>query len=90
MLFYLHKLPSCVLRKFYISCSIRPRLEYCSAVWSGAPSSSLSPLEKLQIKVARAILYQPERQPDKYTLESVNFLTQAWRRRDRCLALLHK
>ena len=35
---------------------IRPRIEYCSAVWCGASPALLKDLAKVQLRVARAIV----------------------------------
>ena len=45
---YRHKLPPAVIRKFYVA-FIRPRLEYCNAVWCGTSARSLKSLEKAQM-----------------------------------------
>ena len=54
MLAFRHRQLSAVIRRFYAAC-IRPKLEYCSAVWCGASSSSLRCLERLQLKLAKTI-----------------------------------
>ena len=51
---YRHRLPSKPLRIFFLA-YMRPRLEYCSAVWSGCPRRLQLRLEKVQIQAARAI-----------------------------------
>ena len=43
-LIYRHRLPSSAIRKFYLA-FIRLRLEYCSAVWSGASTNICCQLE---------------------------------------------
>ena len=46
------------IRRFFVA-FIRPRLEYCSAVWCGASPALLKDVEKVQLRVARAIV-RPE------------------------------
>ena len=52
---YQHRLSSSVIRRFFIA-FVRPKLEYCNAVWCGLPYSQAIHLEKLQLKVANAIV----------------------------------
>ena len=86
---YHHKLSAAAIKTFYIM-FIRPRLEYCSAVWSGASPGLLRGLEKVQLKVVRA-MYRA-RQTSAYTslLQKANLPTLAWRRREHCLIVLWK
>ena len=87
---YRHRLPAAVIRKFYVT-FIRPRLEYCSAVWCGASSTLLKRLEKLQLRVARAMVNQASGGSHRSSLlQQVDLPTLAWRRREHCLLLLWK
>ena len=85
---YRHQLPPAVIRKFYVA-FIRPRMEYCNAVWCGASARSLKSLEKAQLKVARAIVHSQRGQPGPEVLSECNLPTPAWRRRVHCLCLLY-
>ena len=88
MLAFRHRLPSAVIRRFYTA-FIGPKLEYCSAVWCGASSSSLRHLERLQLKLAKAITrhWSPQSSPSDI-LAAAHMPTLAWRRRLHCLSLL--
>ena len=66
---------------------IRPRLEYCSAVWCGASPALLMDQEKVHLRVARAIVRNPTLQ-DVSTLQQARLPTLSWRRREHCLGLL--
>ena len=66
---------------------ICPRLEYCSAVWCGASPALLMDQEKVQLRVARAIVRNPTPQ-DVSTLQQARLPTLSWRRREHCLGLL--
>ena len=66
---------------------IRPRLEYCSAVWCGASPALLKDVEKVQLRVARAIVRNTTLQ-DVSTLQQARLPTLSWRRREHCLGLL--
>ncbi len=83
-LVYRHHLPSAVIKRFYQSC-VRPRLEYCNAVWCGTPKSTLRRLERVQLQVARAIA--GVREP-MTALSIAGLPTLSWRRRQHCLAML--
>ena len=85
---YRHQLPPAVIRKFYVA-FIRPRMEYCNAVWCGASARSLKSLEKAQMKVARAIVHSQRGQPGPAVLSECNLPTLAWRRRVHCRCLLY-
>ena len=75
-------------KPFYVA-FIRPRMEYCNAVWCGASAGSLKSLEKAQLKVARAIVHSQRGQPGPEVLSECNLPTLAWRRRVHCLCLLY-
>ena len=83
---YRHHLPSLVIKRFYVS-FVRPKLEYCSAVWCGASPTALKRLERVQIQLARAItrVYPPSQ-----ALSKAGLPTLAWRRREHCLTLMWK
>ena len=66
---------------------MRPRLEYCSAVWGGASPCLLSRLEKLQLQVARAIARPRMPVAPSQLLASLGLPTLAWRRRIRRLVI---
>ena len=87
-LIYRHRLPSSAIRKFYLA-FIRPRLEYCSAVWSGASTNICRQLERIQLQVARALTYGQHLRGAQL-LEKTNLPTLAWRRRVHRLVLLWK
>ena len=57
------------IRRFFVA-FIRPRLEYCCAVWCGASPALLKDLEKAQLRVAKAIVRNP-------SLQDVSTLRQA-------------
>ena len=80
--------PPAVIRKFYVA-FIRPRMEYCNAVWCVASARSLKSLEKAQLKVARAIVHSQRGQPGPEVLSECNLPTLAWRGRVHCLCLLY-
>ena len=86
---YRHQLPSGVVRKLYLS-FIRPRFEYCSAVWCGASAGSLKRLEKVQLKVAKAIVRPHSVLSDSAILAASNLPTLSWRRREHCLCLMYQ
>ena len=83
-----HQLPPAVIRKFYVA-FIRPRMEYCNAVWCGASAKSLRSLENAQLKVARVIVHTQRGQLGPEVLSECNLPTLAWRRRVHCLCLLY-
>ena len=85
---YRHQLTPAVIRKFYVA-FIRPHMEYCNAVWCGASAGSLKSLEKVQLKVARAIVHSQRGQPGPEVLSECNLPTLAWRRRVHFLYLLY-
>ena len=64
-----HNMHGMAIRRFFVA-FIRPRLEYCSAVWWGASPALLKDVEKFQIRVARAIVRNT-------TLQDVSTLQQA-------------
>ncbi len=82
-----HRLPPAVIRHFYTA-FIRPRLEYCSAVWCGASPATLKLLEKVQVKVAKAIVQGKGHKTVTDLLTEARLPTLAWRRREHCLGLL--
>ena len=86
ILSYRHHLPSAIVKRFYIA-FLRPKLEYCSAVWCGASSSGLKRMEKVQISVARAIARR--REPAE-AISVAGLPTLSWRRREHSLVLLCK
>ena len=86
---YQHSLPSGVLRKFFLA-FVRPRLEYCSAVWGGASPCLVYRLEKLQLQVARAIARPRMPVAPSQLLASLGLPTLAWRRRIRRLVIFFK
>ena len=55
---YQHRLPSLAIRRFYIA-FVRPRLEYSNAAWCGLTRIQALRLEKVQVRVARAIVRCP-------------------------------
>ena len=72
-------------------CSIYSCLEYCSAVWcdSGASPALLKDLEKVQLRVARAIARNPTLQDvSTLALQLARLPTLSWGRREHCLGLL--
>ena len=86
-LVYQHGLPSNATKKFF-SAFIRPRLEYCSAVWCGASPALLRKLEKMQVKIAKAILHPQRCDRPCDTLAQAHLPTLAWRRREHILSLM--
>ena len=85
---YRHRLPSKPIRIFYLA-FIRPRLEYCSAVWSGCSHSLQLRLEKAQLQAAKAII-RPNQLQGPQLFAQCNLPTLAWRRRQHRLLLLWK
>ena len=85
-LLYRHHLPPKAIRRFYLA-FFRPRLEYCSAVWGGAATRTLGKLEKLQLRVARALSSNRNLHGSEL-LKTVNLPTLAWRRRFHRLTLM--
>ena len=81
-----HKMHGMAIRRFFVA-FIRPRLEYCSAVWCGASPALLKDVEKVQLRVARAIVRNTTLQ-DVSTLQQARLPTLSWRRREHCLGLL--
>lgn len=85
---YRHHIPPSVIRRFYYA-FIRPKLEYCSAVWCGASPSILCRLEKAQIKIAKCIARNNHQHNQHPTLlAAADLPTLTWRRREHCLVLL--
>ena len=68
---YRHQLPPAAIQKMYVA-FIRPRMEYCNAVWCGATAGSLKSLKKAQLKVARAIVHSQRGQPGPEVLSECN------------------
>ena len=87
---YSHHLPPAVLRRFYLA-YIRPRMEYCSAVWSGASRTHLYKLERVQLKIARLLVPPPQRHlSGSDLLAAANLSTLEWRRREHRLTIMWK
>ena len=82
---YQHRLLSSVIRWFFTAL-VRPKLEYCSAVWCGLPRSQKSRLEKLQLKVAKAIVRRHDLSHSQ-VLHAAELPTPFWRRRNHCLRM---
>ena len=83
---YQHRLSSLVIRRFFRA-FVRPKLEYCNAFWCGLPRLQAIRLEKLQLKVVKAIvrrhgLIYPQ------VLRAAELPTLSWRRRGHCLSVL--
>ena len=74
------------IRRFFVA-FIRPRLEYCSAVLLGASPALLKDLEKVQLRVARAIVRNTTLQ-NVSTLQQARLPTLSWRTREHCRCLL--
>ena len=85
---YRQQLPPAVIWKFYVA-FIRPRMEYCNAVWYGASARSLKSLEKARLKVTRAIVHWQRGQPGPELLSECNLPTLVWRRKAHCPCLLY-
>ena len=81
---YQHCLSLSVIRRFFIA-FVRPKLEYCNAVWCGLPRSHC--LEKLQLKVSKAIVRRRDLSYPQ-ALRAAELPTLSWRRRDHCLSAL--
>ena len=83
---YRHRLQPTVIKRFYLS-FIRPKLEYCSAVWCGASKACLKRLEQIQTQLACTFfrVYLPTA-----ALTATDLPTLAWRRREHCLVMLWK
>ena len=64
-----HNMHGMAIRRSFVA-FIHPRLEYSSAVWCGTSPALLKDLEKVQLRVARAIVRNP-------TLQDVSMLQQA-------------
>ena len=86
---YHNQLPPEVIRKSNVA-FIRPRMEYCNAVWCSASAGSLKLLEKVQLKVAWAIAHAQGGQPGSEVLSKCNLPTLAWRKTVHCLCVLYK
>ena len=83
---YQHRLSSSVIRRFFIA-FVRPKLEYCNAVWCGLPRSQAIRLEKLQLKVAKAFVRCRDLSHPQ-VLRAAKLPTLSWRRMDHCLSAL--
>ena len=81
-----HNMHGMAIRRFFVA-FIRPCLECCSAVWCGASPALLKNVEKVQLRVARAIVRNTTLQ-DVSTLEQARLPTLSWQRREHCLGLL--
>ena len=86
ILAFRHNMHGMAICRFFVA-FIRPCLEFCSAVWCGASPALLKDLEKVQLRVARAIVKNPTLQ-DMSTLQLAHLPTLSWRRREHCLGLL--
>ena len=82
---YRHHLPARTIRTFYLA-YIRPRLEYCSAVWSSCSHSLQLRLEKAQLQAAGAIA-RVRHLPHNELLSEADLPTLAWRRCHRLLLM---
>ena len=76
------------IRRFYIA-FVRPRLEYCNAAWCGLTRIQALRLEKVQVRVARAIVRCPGGSRSQ-VLQDAGLPRLSWRRREHCLGLLWK
>ena len=85
---YQHRLPSLAIRRFYVA-FVRPRFEYCNAAWCGLTHIQALRLEKVQVRVARAIVRCPGGSRSQ-VLQDAGLPTLSWRRREHCLVLLWK
>ena len=85
---YRHRMPSGPLRRFYCAL-IRPQLEYCSAVWGGCSLRLQQRLDRVQIRVAKAICRRKDLSVYQL-LQCVGLPTLAWRRRCHRVLLLWK
>ena len=81
-----HRLSSSVIRRFFIVFD-RRKLEYCNTVWRGLPRSQAIRLEKLQLKVAKAIVRRRDLSHPQ-VLRAAELPTLSWRRRGHCLSVL--
>lgn len=89
---YRYHMPFSPVRRFYVA-FIRPRLEYCSAVWGGCPRRWQRKLERQQLHVARAMLAShrlSQESSSSSLLCAAGLPTLAWRRRLHRLVLLWK
>ena len=76
---YQHRLPSLAIRRFYVA-FVRPRLEYCNAAWCGLTHIQALRLEKVQVRVARAIVRCPGGSRSQ-VLQDAGLPTLSWRRK---------
>ena len=76
ILAFRHNMHGMAILRFFVA-FICPRLEYCSAVWCGASPALLMDLEKVQLRVARAIVRNPTLQ-DVSTLQQACLPTLSW------------
>ena len=83
---YQHRLSSSVIRRFFIA-FVRPKLEYCNAVWCGLALSQAIRLETLQLKVAKAIVRRRDLSHPK-VFRAAELPTLSWRRSGHCLSVL--
>ena len=86
---YNHRLPSPVIRRFYVA-YIRPRMEYCSAVWGGCSQTLLARLERVQLQLVRALFHAYRNLPKSELLRMAGLPTLGWRRREHHLLMLWK
>ena len=75
-----HRLPSLAIRRFYIA-FVRPRLEYCNAAWCGLTRIQALRLDKVQVRVARAVARCPGGSRSQ-VLQEAGLPTLSWRRRE--------
>ena len=83
---YQHRLSSSVIRRFFLA-FVRPKLEYCNAVWCGFPCFHPIRLEKLQLKVAKAIVRRLDLSHPQ-VVHAAELPNLSLRRRDTCLSAL--
>ena len=88
VLAYRHRLPPSCIRRFYCA-FVRPRLEYCSAVWGGCCRKLQNRLEGVQLQAARAIVQLPHL-GHKDLLFRSNLPSLGWRRKIHRLEVLWK
>ena len=80
-----HHLLRNVICHFYLS-FVWLQLEYCSAVWGGAPKAVLVGLEPVKLYIARAVCNS--HLSGLLLLQDVNVPTLTWRQQEHHLVLL--
>ena len=83
ILAFRHDMHGMAIRRFFVA-FIRPRIEYCSAVWGGASPALLKDLQKVRLLVARAIVRNPTLQGVP-TLQQARLPTLLWQRQEHCM-----